>query len=69
MLSGEQCVETPEGRAVGHAGEMLVVRGDLPMITVAIGTELRHVLALVLHDGSKPMTARVETWKPKGLCR
>jgi quercetin dioxygenase-like cupin family protein len=68
IVSGEQCLETPEGALPGHAGESSVVRGDLPMIVYATGTEIRRNFALVLHDATKATTTQVDHWKPRGLC-
>jgi quercetin dioxygenase-like cupin family protein len=68
ILTGEQCLETPEGRILGRAGEGMVVHGDLPMIVRSTGTEIRRNFALVLHDAAKPVTTRVDDWKPAGLC-
>jgi quercetin dioxygenase-like cupin family protein len=69
IVSGEQCLETPEGPLPGRAGEGVAVRGDLPMIVHATGTEIRRNFALILHDAAKPGTTRVDDWKPRGLCR
>jgi len=68
IVSGEQCLETPDGALPGRAGEGFVVRGNLPMVVRATGTEIRRNFALVLHDASKEVTSRVEHWKPRGLC-
>ena len=32
------------------------------------GTEIRRNFTLILHDAAKPVTTRVEHWKPEGLC-
>lgn len=69
VLSGEQCLETPEGRLVARAGQSMAVRGDLPMTVQATGTDIRRVLVLILHDAAKPGSARVDTWRPLGPCR
>jgi len=69
ILSGEQCLETPDGALPGRAGDRVVVRGNLPMIVHATGTEIRRNFALVLHDATKPATAQVDNWTPKGLCK
>jgi len=68
IVSGSQCLETPDGALVGRAGEGMVVRGDLPMIIGATGSEIRRNFTLVLHDAAKPATNRVDHWKPRGLC-
>jgi quercetin dioxygenase-like cupin family protein len=69
-LSGETCLETPQGKQVGHAGgEYVIVRGGPPMHLTATGTETRRALVLILHETSKPPTTVVHDWTPKGLCR
>jgi quercetin dioxygenase-like cupin family protein len=60
IMSGEQCLETPDGVVRGRAGEGVVVRGDLPMIIQATGSEIRRNFALVLHDAAKAATIRVD---------
>lgn len=67
-LSGQGCLETPEGRMSGRAGEGMVIRGDLPMIVRATGNEIRRNFTLILHDSAKAATTRVNDWKPAGLC-
>ena len=67
-LSGQGCLETPEGRMSGRAGEGMVIRGDLPMIIRATGNEIRRNFTLILHDSAKAATMRVDDWKLAGLC-
>ena len=70
-LSGETCLETPQGKQVGRAGgEYVIVPGGPPMHLTATGTETRRALVLILHETSKPpSTLIVHDWTPKGLCR
>ena len=69
-LSGETCLETPDGKQVGRAGEQhVIVPGGPPMHLTATGTETRRALVLILHDASKPATAPAPHWTPKGLCK
>jgi quercetin dioxygenase-like cupin family protein len=68
-LSGSMCLETPDGQMVGRAGgDPVIVRGGPPMELVAVGTEVRRSLALVLHDSAQPASIAVSDWTPKGLC-
>lgn len=69
-LSGETCLETPEGAMVGRAGgaHVIVPHGP-PMELTATGTGVRRALVLILHDSLQPPTSRESTWVPKGLCR
>jgi len=69
-LSGETCLETPEGKMVGRAGGAhVIVPGGPPMHLTATGTETRRALVLILHDSSQPPTTPARDWTPKGLCK
>jgi quercetin dioxygenase-like cupin family protein len=69
-LSGETCLETPEGKQIGRAGgDQVIVPGGPPMHLTATGTEQRRALVLILHDSSRPATTIVHDWTPKGLCK
>jgi len=69
-LSGETCLETPDGAMVGRAGgSNVIVPGGPPMHLTATGTETRRALVLILHDSAQPATTPVSDWTPKGLCK
>jgi quercetin dioxygenase-like cupin family protein len=69
-LTGETCLETPDGTMVGSAGgQYVIVPGGPPMELTAIGTEVRRAEVLILHDSSKPHSSLASDWKPKGLCQ
>jgi quercetin dioxygenase-like cupin family protein len=69
-LSGETCLETPEGTMIGRAGGApVIVPGGLPMHLTATGTEQRRSLVLILHDSSRPASSPAHDWTPKGLCK
>ncbi len=69
-LSGEMCLETPEGSMTGRAGgPPVIVPEGPPMQLTATGTEVRRALVLVLHDASHPASVPAAHWQPKGLCR
>jgi quercetin dioxygenase-like cupin family protein len=68
VLSGTQCLETPEGITVVRAGEGAVVREGPPMTLSSVGGETRRSVLLVLHDKSRPWITLTSDWKPKGLC-
>jgi quercetin dioxygenase-like cupin family protein len=68
VLTGAQCLETPEGIMVKHAGESGVVPEGPPMNIKAIGTETRRAVLVVLHDTSRPWMTMASDWTPKGLC-
>ncbi len=69
-LSGQTCLETPEGAMTDRAGgqNFVVVPGNTPMELTATGTDIRRAEVLILHDTSKPPSSQVLDWKPKGLC-
>jgi quercetin dioxygenase-like cupin family protein len=69
-LSGETCLETPDGAMIGRAGgSHVIVPGGPPMHLTATGTETRRALVLILHDSSQPATTPASDWTPKGLCK
>ena len=69
-VSGETCLETPDGAMVGRAGgTQVIVPGGPPMHLTATGTETRRALVLILHDTSQPATTPADDWTPKGLCK
>ena len=69
-LSGETCLETPNGSMVGRAGgPPVIVPGGGPMELTATGSGIRRSLVLILHDSRRPPTTIETTWKPRGLCR
>ena len=69
-ISGDTCLETPDGVQVGRGpGNALVIRGGPPMLLMAIGTIPRRGFALILHDAARPPTTLIHDWQPQGLCR
>jgi quercetin dioxygenase-like cupin family protein len=70
LLAGEECLETPEGITIAHAGGSTVLKEDLPMVLSSVGTETCNAFALILHDSSQPWTMVLPNgrWKPKELC-
>lgn len=68
-LSGETCLETPDGTMIGRAGgSHVIVPGGPPMHLTATGRETRRALVLILHDSTKAPTTPMPEWTPKGLC-
>ena len=69
-LTGETCLETPEGKMIGRAGgSHVIVPGGPPMHLTATGNETRRALVLILHDSTQAPTTMVHDWTPKGLCQ
>jgi quercetin dioxygenase-like cupin family protein len=68
-MSGETCLETPQGAQTGRAGgPPVIVPADLPMHLTATGVEKRRAMVLILHASSKPAGYPVTDWAPQGLC-
>jgi quercetin dioxygenase-like cupin family protein len=69
-LSGESCLETPDGVQVDRpGGRHVIVPQGPPMELTATGSDVRRALVLILHDSSQPHTTLASDWKPKGLCK
>jgi quercetin dioxygenase-like cupin family protein len=68
--AGGVCLETPEGKAFGQAGDNgFIVPGDRPMRLTVTGKEERRSIVLILHETGKPASNLDTKWVPKGLCR
>jgi quercetin dioxygenase-like cupin family protein len=68
VLSGAQCLETPDGTIIAHAGEGAVVPQGPPMRLSSMGTETRRSVLIVLHDSALPWVNYASDWQPRGLC-
>jgi quercetin dioxygenase-like cupin family protein len=68
VLSGAQCLETPDEVIVARAGEGAVVRQGPVMRLSSVGTETRRSVLLVLHDATQQWTTDDSSWTPKNLC-
>jgi len=68
VVSGAQCLETPDGFTVLRAGESGLVPAGPPMRLSSVGTDTRRSVFLVLHDTAQPWMTDTGDWKPKGLC-
>ena len=68
VVSGSQCLETPDRTMIAAAGESAVIAGGPPMALSGIGTEMRRSVVLVLHDETQPWMAMETAWKPRGAC-
>lgn len=68
LLSGGQCLETPEGIMIARAGEGMMVREGPPMAISSVGTEMRRSVLLVLHPASESWSSPAPDWLPPGNC-
>ncbi|WP_457310199.1 hypothetical protein [Sphingomonas sp. UYAg733] len=68
-VSGDTCLETPDGVQIGRgAGNSLVIKAGPPMLLMAIGKAPRQGFALILHDADQPPTTLTQMWHPQGRC-
>jgi quercetin dioxygenase-like cupin family protein len=68
-VSGDTCLETPEGVQIGRGpGNSLLIKAGPPMLLMAIGNVPRQGFALILHDADQPPTTLTDMWHPHGLC-
>lgn len=68
VLSGAQCLETPDRIIVAKAGEGAVVPEGPPMALNGIGNDVRRSVLLVIHDSSQPWMTVTSDWTPPGRC-
>ena len=67
LLTGEQCLETPNGTTRAHGGEGMVAPPNTPMQLNIMGSERRDAFFVVVHDSTKPRVTPSD-WQPKGTC-
>ena len=68
LVSGAQCLQTPDSTIVARAGRGAVVPAGPPMRLTGIGAETRRSLVLVLHDASQPWMTVTTDWAPATTC-
>jgi quercetin dioxygenase-like cupin family protein len=70
-LTGQICLETPDGMAIGHAGEGMIFAAPpgMAMRGTTVGSEIRRTLVLILSKASQPSFTPAPDWTPKGLCK
>jgi quercetin dioxygenase-like cupin family protein len=68
VLEGAQCLETPDGITVAHAGGTAIVPEGPPMMLSSVGPQIRRSVLLVLHDASEPWVTPDHDWHPTGAC-
>ena len=68
-LSGETCLETPQGKMIERpGGPAVIVPAGVPMHLTATGKDQRRAIVLILHLASEKPTTIINSWQPKGLC-
>ena len=68
VLTGTQCLRTPESTMVIRAGHSGFVSAGPPMMLTSVGTEIRRALVLVLHETSEPWMTITSDWTPTTAC-
>jgi quercetin dioxygenase-like cupin family protein len=68
VLTGEQCLETPNGATRARAGEGMVAPANTPMQLNIIGSSKLDAFFVVVHDSTKPRVTPSD-WQPKGTCQ
>ena len=68
VVTGTQCLRTPDGTSVIRSGQGGFVAAGPPMMLTSVGTETRRALVLVLHDRSEPWMTVTSDWTPTQDC-
>jgi quercetin dioxygenase-like cupin family protein len=77
VIAGGQCLETPNGVMIAHAGQTMLAPEGWPTAISSSGPDTRRAVVLVLHRSDEPYVMPVASnpnlphahWEPKGLCR
>jgi mannose-6-phosphate isomerase-like protein (cupin superfamily) len=54
LLTGEQCLETPNGTTRARAGDGMVAPANTPMQLNIMGSSKRDAFFIIVHDSTKP---------------
>jgi len=68
VLTGAQCLRTPDQVLVIRAGEGGFVRPGPSMLLTSIGADTRRAVLLVLHDADQPWMTITSDWTPTAQC-
>ena len=68
VLSGSQCVETPDTVLHINQGGGGMVPADTPLYLVATGTTTRRAFFVIVHDANRPFYTEIDSWHPRGRC-
>lgn len=68
VVSGTQCLRTPDRTIVARAGEGAVVPEGPPMILSTVGNETRRAVLMVIHDARRPWNIDHGQWQPQETC-
>ncbi len=68
VLTGAQCLETPDRLIIARAGEGAMVPAGPAMAISGVGPETRRAVLLVLHPSAEPWSTPAPDWKAEGRC-
>jgi quercetin dioxygenase-like cupin family protein len=78
VVSGGQCLETPNGMILANAGQAAMIPEGWPMAISSVGRDTRRALVLVLHRSDQPYSMAVDDhgshgaphaqWTPRATC-
>jgi quercetin dioxygenase-like cupin family protein len=68
VVSGAQCLRTPDATTVLRKGESGFVAAGPPMMLTSLGPDTRRALVLVLHDSEQPWMTVTTEWRPMVSC-
>jgi quercetin dioxygenase-like cupin family protein len=68
VVSGAQCLRTPDATKVLREGESGFVEAGPPMMLTSLGPATRRSLLLVLHDSEQPWMTVTTDWRPTVSC-
>jgi quercetin dioxygenase-like cupin family protein len=68
LVTGAQCLQTPDTTFVVPAGRSAVVPAGPPMRLSGVSAETRRALVLVLHEPAEPWMTLDTGWVPRTTC-
>lgn len=68
VLTGAQCLETPDSLIIARAGEGALVPAGPPMAISGYGEGTRTAVLIVLHPPDESWVSPATDWKPAGRC-
>lgn len=60
VVAGEACYETPAQAHKLRPGQTHAMEAGTPMRAVVTGSQVRHVLAVIVYDAAQPPTTRID---------
>ena len=68
VFEGAQCLESPDGATIVHAGKSAWIEEGPPMQLSHYGAGVRKALVLIVHRSEISSQTMTPEWKPRGLC-